>query len=181
MKSPWLVWRSAVAPVAIGICVALGCAPAKDDEHVPSRVPPATTQSRTDSRPIESTHLGNSGPEASAASPNPAATVPGIWAQIADERVKLAAAIQDGQLKKVHHLVYAVRDLVVALVNKAGTASPVVAPRLDDLAAQVRTSARKLDQYGDAGNLRGARTEYARLVNLLEAIEAVTNGHSTSE
>jgi hypothetical protein len=38
---------------------------------------------------------------------------------------------------------------------------------------QVKTSATKLDELGDAGNLSGTQAEYARLEALLDAIKAV--------
>ena len=111
----------------------------------------------------------------------PAATVPGIWTQIGTQRGRLDAAIRSGKLQSARPLGFGLRDLVEALARKAGTASPVVAPKLDSLAAEVRVSARRLGERADARDARGARVEYARMVALLDAIEAVTNGHTTSE
>ncbi len=103
----------------------------------------------------------------------PAGSIPEIWTQIAGEQTKLTAAIQNGQLKDVHHLAFGIRDLVVALADKAKAASPASAAKLDGMVAQVKESATKLDELGDAGNLSGTQTESAKLGAVLNAIKAV--------
>ena len=102
----------------------------------------------------------------------PAQTVPDIWAQITAERGKLSAAIQNGQLKDVHHHAFGIRDLVVALAEKASVSSPGAAPKLNGLVEQVKASAGKLDEMGDAGNLSGTQTEAAKLNAILDAVKA---------
>ena len=106
----------------------------------------------------------------------PAGSVPEIWTQITEEQGELSAAIENGQLKDVHHLAFGVRDLVVALADKASAANPASAPQLKGLVEQVTASASKLDELGDAGNLSGTQAEYANLVNILGALKTATAG-----
>ena len=106
----------------------------------------------------------------------PAGTISEMWSQVAGEQTKLSSAIQNGQLKDVHHLAFGIRDLVVALTDKAKAASPGIAPKLDGMVEQVKASATKLDELGDAGNLSGTQAEYAKLETVLGAIKAITGG-----
>ena len=115
-------------------------------------------------------------PEASGEKITPAETADAIWGQIAQEQNKLSAAIQNGQLKDVHHLAFGIRDLVVALANKVSTASPASAGQLKGLVEQVEASASKLDELGDAGNVSGTQAEAARLNTLLDAVKTLTAG-----
>ena len=128
-----------------------------------SSAPPATTGEAAE-------------PEASGEKITPAETADAIWGQIAQEQTKLSAAIQNGQLKDVHHLAFGIRDLVVALANKASAASPASAGQLKGLVEQVEASASKLDELGDAGNVSGTQTEAARLNTLLDAVKTLTAG-----
>ena len=105
----------------------------------------------------------------------PAGTVAGIWDQITAERDKLAAAIQNGQLKDVHHLAFGVRDLVVALADKTTAFAPGAAPKLKTLVDQVKASAGKLDETGDAGDLGGTQAEFAKLNAILDAVKATVS------
>ena len=110
----------------------------------------------------------------SAVTVTPAATVAGIWDQIADEQAKLSAVIQNGQLKDVHHHAFEIRDLVVALSAKAIAESPGSAPQFNGLADQVRVMASKLDELGDAGDLSGTQAEFAKLETYLNGVKTVT-------
>ena len=103
----------------------------------------------------------------------PAGTPAGIWTQIQGERQKLATAIQNGELKSVHHLAFAIRDLVVALAAKSRTLSPTDALKLQGLTADVKASADKLDELGDAGNLTGTQEAFAQLGARLDAIQGI--------
>jgi hypothetical protein len=98
-------------------------------------------------------------------------TVEGIWGNIVAEQEKLSTVIQSGQLKDVHHRADRMRDLVVALVDKAAVASPETAPRLKGLGEQVKASTEDLGEMGDAGDLKGAETEAAKLNAILAAVK----------
>jgi ABC-type glycerol-3-phosphate transport system substrate-binding protein len=154
--------RSLLAAV-IGIFVVAGCSFKKSESEAPALSSEASPGA-------EAEH--DEAVEAVAA----AGTVGAIWTQIGDEQSKLSSAIQSGQLKDVHHLAFGIRDLVVALAEKATAASPAIAPQLNGMVEQVKASASKLDELGDAGNLSGVQAEYAKLEAVLGAIRNVAGG-----
>ena len=166
MNLNWRKWDLVVAAMAaLSVVVVVGCSPKKSESEAPA----AGAQTATPSGDAEH-----------AMSPDmvmPAGTVAGIWDQISDERAKLSSAIQNGQLKDVHHLAFGIRDLVVALADKAKAASPGNASKLDGMVEQVKASATKLDELGDAGNLSGTQAEYAKLETVLGSIKTVTTGN----
>jgi hypothetical protein len=147
----------------IGVLVLAGCSSKKSESEAPA----ASSQAA----PSAEAEHGES-----AEAVTPAGTVGEIWTQIGDEQGKLSAAIENGQLKDVHHLAFGIRDLVVALADKANTASPAGALKLNGMVEQVRASATKLDELGDAGNLSGTQTEYAKLETILGTIKNVAGG-----
>ena len=108
----------------------------------------------------------------------PAGSIAGIWTQIGEEQAKLSAAIGNGQLKDVHHLAFGIRDFVVALADQAKQAVPATAPQLAPLVEQVKASAAKLDELGDAGDLSGTQAENAKLGAILTSIKAKTTRES---
>jgi hypothetical protein len=142
--------------VVIGTLWLLGCGQKKTEVQATQQVQPSG----------EAAVNGGSGETIT-----PAATITGIWAQITAEQGKLSTAIQNGQLKDVHHLAFGIRDLVAALAEKASVSTPAAAPKLKDLVEQVKASASKLDETGDAGNLSGTQAEAAKLGATLDAIK----------
>ena len=158
-------WAVVVAAAgALFVVILTGCSMKKTESGAPA----ASSQAAAPSAEAEHGE--------SAETVTPAGTIGEIWTQIGDEQSKLSAAIQNGQLKDVHHLAFGIRDLVVALADKAKAASPASATKLDGMVEQVKASASKLDELGDAGNLSGTQTEYAKLQTVLGAIKVVTGG-----
>ena len=165
MKMNWNKSAVFVAPVLLVLAAALmGCSSEKPAAQAPAAAAPA------DSSPAPAA-AGEQGEAAVAVTP--AADIAGIWTQIAGEQARLDTAIQSGQLKDVHHLAFGIRDLVVALADKAKAATPAVGGKLDGMVAQVKASASKLDELGDAGNLSGTQAEYAKLQSVLASIKTV--------
>lgn len=156
------------ASAAVVIVVVAGCSSNKS----PSDTPAASSQPA----PPAATPSGEAEHGEPTVTVTPAGTVGEIWTQIADEQSKLSTAIQNGQLKDVHHLAFGIRDLVVALADKANATSPASAPRLNGMAEQVKASAAELDKLGDAGDLSGTQNESAKLNAILDAIKSVTAG-----
>jgi len=155
-------WVVVVAGAAVVLVVVVaGCSTKKSESEAPA----ASSQAAAPSGEAEHSE--------SAETVTPAGTIGEIWTQIGDEQSKLSAAIQNGQLKDVHHLAFGIRDLVVALADKAKAASPASTAKLDGMVEQVKASASKLDEFGDAGNLSGTQAEYAKLETVLGAIKAV--------
>lgn len=147
----------------VGVLVLAGCSSKKSESEAPA--------TSSQAAPSVEAERGES-----AEAVTPAGTAGEIWTQIGDEQSKLSAAIQNGQLKDVHHLAFGIRDLVVALADKATAASPALAPKLNGMVEQVKASASKLDELGDAGNLSGTQAEYAKLETILGAIKSVAGG-----
>ncbi len=165
MNLNWRKWALGVAVAVSAIVVVVaGCSSKKTESEAPA----AGSQTAAPSGDAEH-----------AMSPDmvmPAGTSAEIWGQIAGEQTKLTTAIQNGQLKDVHHLAFGIRDLVVALADKSNAASPANSAKLNGLVEQVRASATKLDELGDAGNLSGTQAEYAKLETVLGSIKTVTGG-----
>jgi hypothetical protein len=158
----------AAAATTVAVVILTGCSSKQGQSNAPAAASQPTPQAAP---PTAETEHGES-----AEAVTPAATLGGIWTQIADEQTKLSAAIQNGQLKDVHHLAFAIRDLVVAAADKANTAAPAGAGKLNRMVEQVKASATKLDELGDAGNLSGTEAEYAKLETVLGAIKTATGG-----
>jgi hypothetical protein len=163
----WAVLVAAAAMVLVAMAV-VGCS----SNNGSSDAPAASSQPA----PAAPAPGGEAGHEMSPDMVMPAGTIPEIWTQIAGEQTKLTAAIQNGQLKDVHHLAFGIRDLVVALADKAKAATLANSAKLDGMVEQVKASATKLDELGDAGNLSGTQAEYAKLETVLGAIKSVTGG-----
>jgi hypothetical protein len=163
----WTLVAAAAATVVV--VVLAGCSSNKSQSDAPAASSQAAPQAATPSGGAEHTM-----------SPDmvmPAGTIAEIWTQIAGEQGKLSSAIQNGQLKDVHHLAFGIRDLVIALADKAKAATPANESKLNGMVEQVKASASKLDELGDAGNLSGTQTEYAKLETILGAIKGVTGAN----
>ena len=164
MKHSVRWWQFALASMTALALV--GCAQKKEEAATP-----AATQQPAAQPAGEAPEHGEE-----AATVTPAGTVPAIWAQVEDERGQLKTAIDNGQLKDVHHVAFAIRDLIVALADKANAGNPAVGSKLTPLVDQVKASAGKLDELGDAGNLSGTQAEQARLETLLSQIHGIAVG-----
>lgn len=164
-QARWWVPAAAV----LGALWLVGCGQKQSESSAPAASPQATAQPAAPSG--EAAEKAESGEKIT-----PAGTVSGIWTQIAEEQSKLSTAINNGQLKDVHHLAFGVRDLVVALADKASATSSAMAGKLKSMVDQVKVSAGKLDELGDAGNLSGTQAEFEHLSKVLGAIKTVTAG-----
>jgi hypothetical protein len=160
-RRQWGLWA-----VLIGVVVFIGCSSNKNSSEAPG------ASSQSSSETVAPGGAGES--DSNSGAVIPAGTVAEIWTQIDAEKSKLSSAIQSGELKDVHHLAYRIRDLAVALTDKAAANTPAMAPRVNGMVEQLRTSASELDKLGDAGDRSGAQTEFAKLSAILDAIRSVT-------
>lgn len=158
--------RWSLVAIVIGALILAGCSSKERQARAPA--PPAETETLAP--------LGEAEHVDSAAAVVPAGTVGEIWAQIGNEQDQLVAVIQNDQLDDVHRLAFGIRDLVVGMAAKANAASPSNARKVNSLVAQVKTSAAKLDELGDAGNLSGTQEEYAKFDTALRALNTLTAG-----
>jgi hypothetical protein len=148
-----------LAMLAIGTLAAFGCAQKKAE---PEATPPAA-QAMPDS-------------EAAGPAETPAGSVTEIWTRITAEQAKLSAAIEQGQLKDVHPLASGIRDLVVALADKASASNPAVKSQLTETVTEVTALTVNLDQLADTGDVSATQAEYAKLDKTLQAFKAMTVG-----
>lgn len=151
--------RSTLAVAALGALLLAGCSSSK------------TTTTTTETGTTSQSSPESAAPHAeSEAAVVPANTVAGIWAQVQSEQARLSTAIQNGQLSDVHVMAFGIRDLVEKLVDTANAESPAGAEKLNGLLSEVKASAAKLDEFGDAGNLSATQAEFAKLGATLNAI-----------
>lgn len=167
MKNSARWWMVAVATA--GVLAASGCSQKQNE----AAAPPAGGQ--TEAAAPANTEATEQ--EGGGSTVTPAGTVPAMWLQVDAEQQKLAAAIENGQLKDVHRFAFGIRDLIVPLADMAGAETPAVAQKLAALVEQVKASASKLDELGDAGNLSGTQVEYTKFDSVIKTMKTATGGH----
>lgn len=97
-------------------------------------------------------------------------TADGIWLAIDKQSSELKAAIQGNSLKDVHHMAFAIRDLVAALPAHSPTLPADEQAKLQGEMKFVATLADRLDATGDAKDQAGAQANYDKLVTVLNGI-----------
>jgi hypothetical protein len=146
--------RTALFGLVLGLVVA-GCAPEKQPES-----PPAAT-------------TGDHGGEGPAIVPG--GTTAEIWAQIRSQQLALETAVLEARTNEIHGPALAIRDLAVALRERAGADAGARRAELDASVDSVRTAADRLHEFGDAGNLSGAERELSRVNAGLRTLAEITS------
>jgi outer membrane murein-binding lipoprotein Lpp len=159
------VWTPVAAVIAL--LVVSGCSERKTTSETQSGS--QTQQQTSEGVPPETPSTSEQPKEATVTE---AATVPEIWAQIATEHDRLSAAIQAERLQSVPGLAHEIRDLAVALANKASAAATPPSPKLAGQVEQLKAAVDDLAERSEAGDLKAAQTEFARLSAILDAIKA---------
>lgn len=95
------------------------------------------------------------------------------WSGIVADRKALGETIKGGKLSEAHEIAFSIRDAAVTLPYKSGALAPAKKNALQKQVAVVATIAENIDKYGDAGDAAKTKTEYAKLVKALAAIEAL--------
>ncbi len=90
---------------------------------------------------------------------------------IAQEQLKLEAAIKTGELAKVQPLAFGIRDLAIDLAAK--TTGPKAAES-KKLVEGIKASAAKLGEYGKKGDAKSVTKEYATFKKELQSLAAIT-------
>lgn len=99
-------------------------------------------------------------------------TSAGIWQAIDVKSAELAKTIQSGKLADVHHIAFAIRDLVVTLPEHS---TDLPTDKLAKVKAGVKfvgTLADRLDASGDANDKAGAQDNYDKLTGVLKSLRA---------
>ncbi|MGH8049612.1 MAG: hypothetical protein ACREPB_03020 [Arenimonas sp.] len=94
----------------------------------------------------------------------------GIWMAIDKQSSELKTAIDSNNLKDVHHMAFAIRDLVAALPEHSPTLSAEDKTKLENEVKFVSTLADRLDETGDAGDQAGSKANYEKLAGVLTGI-----------
>lgn len=91
----------------------------------------------------------------------------GIWKAIDDQQDRLRAIVANGDLKQVHHVAFAIRDLVAALPAQGRALPAAEQAKLVNSAKFVATLADRLDASGDGDDRAGAQANFAKLEAIL--------------
>ncbi len=94
----------------------------------------------------------------------------GIWMAIDKQSAELKIAIDGNTLKDVHHMAFAIRDLVAALPERSPTLSAEDKSKLENEVKFVSTLADRLDETGDSGDQAGSQANYEKLAAVLTGI-----------
>ncbi len=100
------------------------------------------------------------------------ATSASIWQAIDAKSAELAKAIEGGKLAGVHHLAFAIRDLVATLPAHS---SDLPADKLAKVKSGVKfvaTLADRLDASGDGNDKAGSQENYDKLIGVLKSLRA---------
>ena len=97
-------------------------------------------------------------------------TVDGIWQAIDQKTAELQTTIRNGKLEDVHHLAFAVRDLVAALPAKSAELSPEQLARVRGSVRFVATLADRLDASGDAHDQAATQDNFVKLKAILKGL-----------
>jgi outer membrane murein-binding lipoprotein Lpp len=159
------MWTPAAA--AIALLMVTGCSQKKTTSETQSGA--QTQQQTSEAVPRETPATSEEPREAIVTEP---ATVSEIWAQIATEQNRLSVAIQEGRLQSVPGLAHEIRDLAAALATKASASNPPPSPKLAGQVEQLKTAADDLAEQSNAGDLKAAQTEFAKLSAILDAIKS---------
>jgi hypothetical protein len=106
-------------------------------------------------------------PEAETPTPIPAGGADAIWQAIDQKSAELDKAIHDGSLGNVHHMAFAIRDLVTALPERSGSLSTDQKTKVQGSVKFVATLAERLDASGDAKDVAETRANFDKLTSVL--------------
>ena len=104
------------------------------------------------------------------------ATPDAIWKAIDQKNAELAKLIQAGSLGEVHHVAFAIRDLVAALPEHSKALSAEQQGKVQGGVKFVATLAERLDASGDANDKAGVQDNYAKLQKVLESLRVNYSG-----
>ncbi len=91
-----------------------------------------------------------------------------IWTAIDSKVAELEKIIRAGELEKVHHEAFAIRDMTAALPAKSSELSPENLKKINANVKYVATLAERLDASGDAKDRDGVKAQYEKLIQVLK-------------
>jgi rubrerythrin len=93
------------------------------------------------------------------------------WQEIKKHQEQLHAAIAANELGQVHGIAFSIRDLANQLPKLSSDLPADSMKKLNSWLPGVADSAKKLDQYGDAGDKANTQKEAKRMNTLISALE----------
>lgn len=97
-------------------------------------------------------------------------TAAGIWGAIDAKHAELGTIAANGDLHQVHHLAFAIRDLVAALPAKSTSLNADGQTQLASGVKYVATLAERLDATGDANDRAGTQANVGKLDAVLKSL-----------
>ncbi len=110
--------------------------------------------------------------EAEAPTPIPAGGSDALWQAIDQKSVELDKTIHARSFGGVHHMAFAIRDLVAALPSRSATLSPDKQNKVQSSVKFVATLAERLDASGDAKDALETRANMDKLTSVLADLRA---------
>jgi hypothetical protein len=144
-----------------------GCGPRSTDASKNAPSPAVTAEAPKAEAP-------KAGAPAEAETPMqiPAGGADVIWQAVDKKNAELQTAIQSGSLGEVHHMAFAIRDLVAALPERSNSLSADQQTKVQASVKFVATLADRLDASGDANDKTGAQDNYGKLAGVLKDLRA---------
>ncbi len=102
----------------------------------------------------------------------PAGDSDSVWQAIDQKNTELGKTIEKGKLDDVHHMAFAIRDLVAALPSRSSTLSADQQVKVQGSVKFVATLADRLDASGDANDKAATRENYDKLTAVLKDLRA---------
>ena len=142
-----------------------GCGPRSTDASQNAAAPTATADTTKPKNP-------EAPAEAETPTQIPAGGADVVWQAIDQKNAELETAIHSGSLGEVHHMAFAIRDLVAALPERSSALSADQQSKVQASVKFVATLAERLDASGDANDKAGAQDNYSKLSGVLKDLRA---------
>ena len=137
-----------------------------------SRNPPANQDAATATveAPKADTPKTEATPEAETPTQIPAGDSDSVLQAIDQKNTELGKTIENGKLDDVHHMAFAIRDLVAALPSRSSTLSADKQAKVQGSVKFVATLADRLDASGDANDKAATKENYDKLTAVLQEL-----------
>ena len=144
-----------------------GCGPRSTDAGQNTAAPTATAETPKTEAP-----KAEAPAEAETPTQIPAGGADVVWQAIDQKNAELETAIHSGSLGEVHHMAFAIRDLVAALPVRSSALSADQKSKVQASVKFVATLSERLDASGDANDKAGAQDNYSKLSGVLKDLRA---------
>jgi hypothetical protein len=144
-----------------------GCGPRSTDASQNAASPAAAVEA-----PKAEAPKAEAPAEAETPTQIPAGGADVVWQAIDQKSAELETAIKSGSLGEVHHMAFAIRDLVAALPERSGALSADQQSKVQGSVKFVATLADRLDVSGDANDKAAAQADYEKLAGILKDMRA---------